>query len=194
MKLREAMPAVIELERNTVAGAQIITDGIAAIVRAECRARVKRLSEFGVVPALAVIMVGSDPASIIYVRNKAKACAKGSDRSERFLFDGDITAPAVIDRIRALDDDPAIHGILVQLPLPSHIPLQPVLHAIDPKKDVDGFHLYNVGALVAGEAVFPLARLAAFSGCLNTKGLSLKGRISWWLERATSSANRWRSC
>jgi methylenetetrahydrofolate dehydrogenase (NADP+) / methenyltetrahydrofolate cyclohydrolase len=177
MKPPEAMPAVIELERTAVAGAQII-DGIAVskVVRAECRARVKRLNDFGIVPALAVIMVGNDSASAIYVRNKTRACGEVGIRSERFLFDESVEASAVIDRIRALNDDPTIHGILFQLPLPSDISLQPVLHAIDPKKDVDGFHLYNVGALVAGEAVFPPCTPFGVLRMLEHQGIALEGR------------------
>ena len=177
MKPPEAMPAVIELERNAVAGAQII-NGIAVskIIRAECRARVKRLNELGIVPALAVIMVGNDPASAIYVRNKTRAGAEVGIRSERFSFGENVEASAVIERIRALNDDRTIHGILVQLPLPSDIPLQRVLHAIDPKKDIDGFHIYNVGALVAGEAVFPPCTPFGALRMLEHQGIALEGR------------------
>ncbi|MGE3147484.1 bifunctional methylenetetrahydrofolate dehydrogenase/methenyltetrahydrofolate cyclohydrolase FolD [Pseudorhodoplanes sp.] len=136
--------------------AQII-DGkaVAAEVRAECRIRVQKLKQSGIAPALAVLMVGNDPASAIYVRNKIKACAEVGIHSEQFVFDKDTSSDVLLERIHSLNANPMIHGILVQLPLPSHIALKPILHAIDPQKDVDGFHLYNVGALVSGSAVFP---------------------------------------
>ncbi len=100
-------------------------------------------------------MIGENPASKVYVRNKIRACAEVGIRSEQHSFTAAISLEALLAHIRALSSDPAIHGILVQLPLPPEIPISPVLHAIDPQKDVDGFHLYNVGALVAGEAIFP---------------------------------------
>jgi methylenetetrahydrofolate dehydrogenase (NADP+)/methenyltetrahydrofolate cyclohydrolase len=134
-----------------------VIDGvaIARAVRAECAVRIKRLAERGVMPGLAVIMVGNNPASTVYVRNKIRACNEVGIKSQRYLFDENADARDIISRIEELNADPAVHGILVQLPLPKHINLQPVLYTIDPDKDVDGFHLYNVGALVSGESVFP---------------------------------------
>lgn len=134
-----------------------LIDGIAIarVVRAECAIRIKRLAEKGIVPGLAVIMVGNNPASSVYVRNKIRACKEVGIKSQRYLFDENAVASEIISCIQELNADPAVHGILVQLPLPQHINLQPVLHTINPDKDVDGFHLYNVGALVSGESVFP---------------------------------------
>jgi methylenetetrahydrofolate dehydrogenase (NADP+) / methenyltetrahydrofolate cyclohydrolase len=104
----------------------------------------------GTRPGLAVILVGDDPASQVYVRNKVKACEQAGfhsllDRQPATLSEGDLLA-----RVEALNQDPAIHGILVQLPLPSHIDAQKVIEAISPEKDVDGFHVASAGALMTG--------------------------------------------
>ena len=106
-------------------------------------------------PGLAVILVGADPASEIYVRNKIRACRDVGIRSVEVCFPSDVSQRAVIERIEALNDDPSIHGILVQLPLPPSFDIAEILHTISVEKDVDGFHLYNVGGLVAGGTVFP---------------------------------------
>jgi methylenetetrahydrofolate dehydrogenase (NADP+)/methenyltetrahydrofolate cyclohydrolase len=135
-----------------------IIDGIAvsAKIREECRQRVGAIVARGVPPpGLAVILVGSDPASQIYVRNKIRACAQVGIRSFRFDFKADVNPQIVIDKIEELNQDPLVHGILVQLPLPRAFDITRVLHTISVDKDVDGFHLYNVGALVAGGTVFP---------------------------------------
>jgi methylenetetrahydrofolate dehydrogenase (NADP+)/methenyltetrahydrofolate cyclohydrolase len=135
-----------------------IIDGIAvsAKIREECRQRVGAIVARGVPPpGLAVILVGSDPASQVYVRNKIRACAQVGIRSFRFDFKADVNPQIVIDKIEELNQDPLVHGILVQLPLPRSFDITRVLHAISVDKDVDGFHLYNVGALVAGGTVFP---------------------------------------
>jgi methylenetetrahydrofolate dehydrogenase (NADP+)/methenyltetrahydrofolate cyclohydrolase len=135
-----------------------IIDGIAvaAKIREECRQRVGAIVARGVPPpGLAVILVGSDPASQVYVRNKIRACAQVGIRSFRFDFKADVNPQIVIDKIEELNQDPLVHGILVQLPLPRSFDITRVLHTISVDKDVDGFHLYNVGALVAGGTVFP---------------------------------------
>ncbi len=134
-----------------------IIDGnaIAAMVRAEWKDRVAELAAAGIVPGLAVIIVGEDPPSQVYVRRKMKACAEVGIRSERHAFPADVPQDQVLDLIARLNADPGIHGILVQLPLPPHIDVRRVLEAIAAEKDVDGFNLYNVGALVTGDTVFP---------------------------------------
>lgn len=166
-----------DLRRDELPLAKIIDgNAVARIVRAECRERVKRLLASGVRPALAVVMVGEDPASRVYVRNKIRACAEVGIHSEQHMFDADISLKTLLTHIRALNDNPAIHGILVQLPLPPRIPLSPVLHAIDPQKDVDGFHLYNVGALVAGEAIFPPCTPFGVLRLLEHEGVALEGQ------------------
>jgi len=135
--------------------AQII-DGkrIAEEIRGELRAEIARLKSRGVVPGLGVILVGEDPASKSYVSAKEKAC------EELGLFSDDNRLPArtsqedLLARIRKMNADPKIHGILVQLPLPPHLNSSEVLLAIDPSKDVDGFHPMNVGKMVIGEKCF----------------------------------------
>jgi methylenetetrahydrofolate dehydrogenase (NADP+)/methenyltetrahydrofolate cyclohydrolase len=130
--------------------------GVAAKVREECRERVKRIvAQSGAPPGLAVILVGSDAASQLYVRNKIRACADVGIRSFRYDYLPDVDPDVVIDKIEELNQDPAVHGILVQLPLPPSFDIARILRTISVDKDVDGFHLYNVGGLVAGGTVFP---------------------------------------
>jgi len=134
-----------------------IIDGLAVAraLRQECRARVEALRKAHGAPGLAVILVGDNPASLIYVRNKIKACEEVGIRSYKFAFPVTVEPRLVIEQIRRLNDDPNVHGILVQLPLPPSFDLSAILGAISVDKDVDGFHLYNVGGLVVGNTVFP---------------------------------------
>jgi methylenetetrahydrofolate dehydrogenase (NADP+)/methenyltetrahydrofolate cyclohydrolase len=134
-----------------------IIDGkaLAAKVRVACRVRAQRMAAAGITPGLAVILVGDNPASRIYVANKARACAEVGVRSEVIALPADISEAELLRRIEMLNADPAVHGILVQLPLPPGIDLHRVLESISRDKDVDGFHLYNVGALVMGTTIFP---------------------------------------
>jgi methylenetetrahydrofolate dehydrogenase (NADP+)/methenyltetrahydrofolate cyclohydrolase len=135
-----------------------IIDGLAVAraLRQECRARVEALqAAHGFSPGLAVILVGESPASVIYVRNKIKACEEVGIRSYKLAFPDTVAPGRVIDEIKRLNDDPGVHGILVQLPLPTSFDLGAVLGTISVDKDVDGFHLYNVGGLVVGNTVFP---------------------------------------
>lgn len=123
-------------------------------VRAEWKIRATHLTELGKQPGLSVIIVGDDPASHIYVRNKIKACGEVGIYSEVHRFAEDSSQNEVLNCIHKLNQDSKIHGILVQLPLPKHFDSQQVIKAIAVDKDVDGFHLYNVGALVTGNATF----------------------------------------
>ena len=134
-----------------------IIDGkaIAHQVRLDWKIRVESLRGKGVVPGLAMIIVGDNAASKVYVRHKTKACADIGIHSEVHEFADDATEAMLLDRIAALNADPKIHGMLVQLPLPPHLEVRAVIEAIAVHKDVDGFNLYNVGALVASETVFP---------------------------------------
>jgi len=134
-----------------------IIDGkaIAHQVRLDWKNRVDSLRGKGVVPGLAMIIVGDNAASKVYVRHKTKACADIGIHSEVHEFADDATQAMLLDRIAALNADPKIHGMLVQLPLPPHLEVRAVIEAIAVHKDVDGFNLYNVGALVASETVFP---------------------------------------
>lgn len=133
-----------------------IIDGkaIASKIRAELKVRAQNLAVQGMQPGLAVILVGDDPASCIYVRNKAKACKESGIRSEVFTFPGETLQETVLQHIQALNVNPEIHGILVQLPLPPHFESQRIIAAISVEKDVDGFHPCNVGALATGNALF----------------------------------------
>lgn len=134
-----------------------IIDGneIARRVRAEWRLRVDALRERGIRPGLAVIIVGENAASRVYVSHKTRACADMGIHSEKHEFPADVAQQKVLDLIAKLNADPALHGILVQLPLPKQFESRRLLEAIAAEKDVDGFNLYNVGALVAGDTVFP---------------------------------------
>ena len=136
--------------------AQII-DGkaVALAVRKEWKQRVEQLSQKGIKPGLAVIIVGDNPASRVYVRNKIKACHEVGIRSELFELPEDTSEARLLSTIENLNQNVSIHGILVQLPLPSHVDMNKVLETIHVEKDVDGFHLYNLGALMAGNTVFP---------------------------------------
>ncbi len=121
---------------------------ISAVLKEEMRALVQTQTAAGMPqPGLAVILVGDDPASAIYVRNKTEACAYVGIRSEHHELPATISEQALIDLIHHLNHDANIHGILVQLPLPKHIDAEKVLEAINPHKDVDGFHAYNLGRL-----------------------------------------------
>ncbi len=135
-----------------------IIDGnaVARHVRSEWKKRVETLKSRGVIPGLAVIIIGDNPASRVYVRNKVKACAEVGLQSEVHEFPANVAPEAVIRRIRELNQNSAIHGVLVQLPLPPHLEPRSLLGEIAVDKDVDGFHLYNVGGLVVGENnIFP---------------------------------------
>ncbi|MGC4365789.1 bifunctional methylenetetrahydrofolate dehydrogenase/methenyltetrahydrofolate cyclohydrolase FolD [Hydrogenophaga sp. R2] len=119
-------------------------------LRADVAARVQALKARGVTPGLAVILVGDNPASQVYVRNKVKACQDTGMHSMLETWADTLTESELLARVDAMNRDPAIHGILVQLPLPAHIDAQKVIEAIDPAKDVDGFHIASAGALMTG--------------------------------------------
>jgi methylenetetrahydrofolate dehydrogenase (NADP+)/methenyltetrahydrofolate cyclohydrolase len=134
-----------------------IIDGkaVAQAIRAGYRPRIEKLAEqAGVVPGLSVILVGDNPASAVYVNNKIRACAAVGVRSFSRRLPASIDTQSLVALIAQMNADPAVHGILVQLPLPPHIDMRRVLEAISVDKDVDGFHLYNVGGLVVGNTVF----------------------------------------
>ncbi|HVY06298.1 MAG TPA: bifunctional methylenetetrahydrofolate dehydrogenase/methenyltetrahydrofolate cyclohydrolase FolD [Burkholderiales bacterium] len=137
--------------------AATIMDGVAVskAIRAQWKDRADVLTQQGVTPGLAVILVGDNPASQVYVRNKVKACGEMGLHSELHQFPAAISEAAVLARIAELNANPRIHGILVQLPLPPQVDNDKVLEAISVDKDADGFHLYNLGALVTGGTVFP---------------------------------------
>ena len=157
--------------------AQLI-DGVAlsARLRADVAARVHALGTKGLTPGLAVILVGDDPASAVYVRNKIKACADTGVRSVFEKYDATLGEVALLERIAALNADPAIHGILVQMPLPKHINPHKVIEAISTSKDVDGYATLSAGELMTGQPGF---RPCTPYGCMKlieTTGIDLRGK------------------
>jgi methylenetetrahydrofolate dehydrogenase (NADP+)/methenyltetrahydrofolate cyclohydrolase len=155
-----------------------ILDGkaLAAAVRASVKQTVARLAARGVRPGLAVILAGDNPASAVYVRNKVRACEETGVRSELHRYASDVTESALLDRIAALNADPAVHGVLVQLPLPGRINPQRVLEAVSPAKDIDGFHVENLGALVAGQPKLVPCTPAGVMRLIDHAGVALAGR------------------
>lgn len=155
-----------------------LIDGVAAStrIRSKLKKRVGSLQARAIEPGLAVIIVGADPASIIYVRNKIRACAEVGIRSYRHDFPSDVDPLTVIELIHRLNDDPSVHGILVQLPLPPQFSISEILRAISVDKDVDGFHLYNVGGLVVGDTVFPPCTPYGVVTLLEQEGIEVEGK------------------
>lgn len=137
--------------------------------------------QFHITPSLVVILVGNDPASEVYVGNKEKAAHLVGMNSVQYKLAANINENELIAKIKELNSDPKIHGILVQLPLPKHIDTKKVIYAIDPKKDVDGFHVINVGKLSVGEILGPNSAMIPCTplGCLHllksAKGENLAG-------------------
>ena len=157
--------------------AQII-DGktIAQEVRAEWKIRADALKARGITPGLAVIIVGEDAASKVYVANKVKACAELGLHSEHLALSADTSEATLLEQIAALNADPKIHGILVQLPVPKHIDSSKVLEAISPDKDVDGFHPINVGLLTTGNMRFAPCTPYGAMKLLEKAGISIEGK------------------
>jgi len=155
-----------------------IINGVAvsAAMRAEIRQRVDVLKQRGVTPGLAVIMVGANPASAVYVRNKIRACAEVGIQSFRYDFPADASPQQVLDLIAELNARADTHGILVQLPLPPQFSISEVLQTISADKDVDGFHLYNVGGLVVGDTVFPPCTPYGVVKLLEHEGIEIEGK------------------
>jgi len=156
-----------------------ILDGrkIARDIRAETSSRVADLAaRSGILPHLVVILVGENPASRVYVENKARACAQVGIKSTLIRFDVGISAQELICEIERLNRSPDVHGILVQLPLPPHHDIQAVLRTISIHKDVDGFHLYNVGGLVAGKTIFSPCTPYGVMRMLDHAAIPVEGR------------------
>lgn len=155
-----------------------LIDGTAlsAKLRAEVAARTQTLKARGVTPGLAVILVGDDPASAVYVRNKVKACLDAGVHSVFEKYDAYLTQDALLERIAALNTDPTIHGILVQMPLPKHIDPHKVIEAISTTKDVDGYATLSAGELMTGQPGF---RPCTPYGCMKlieSTGVNLRGK------------------
>ncbi len=155
-----------------------IIDGVALSkqLREDVAARTLALKARGVTPGLAVVLVGDNPASQVYVRNKVKACADAGLHSVLEKYEASMTEAELLARVDALNNDPAIHGILVQLPLPSHIDAQKVIEAISPAKDVDGFHVASAGALMFGQPGFWPCTPYGCMKMLESIGYDLRGK------------------
>jgi methylenetetrahydrofolate dehydrogenase (NADP+) / methenyltetrahydrofolate cyclohydrolase len=155
-----------------------LIDGVALSrqIRAGVAERAAALSARGAKPGLAVVLVGEDPASAVYVRNKVKACQDHGLHSVFEKYDADFSEAALLERIAALNADPTIHGILVQMPLPRHIDPHQVIEAIDTRKDVDGFSTLSAGELMTG---LPGFRPCTPYGCMKlieSTGVGLRGK------------------
>ncbi|QKH39351.1 bifunctional methylenetetrahydrofolate dehydrogenase/methenyltetrahydrofolate cyclohydrolase FolD [Achromobacter pestifer] len=154
-----------------------IIDGAAlsARIREEAAQRVAALAAKGARPGLAVVLVGEDPASQVYVRNKVAACEKAGLHSVKEQYPADMTEAELLARIAILNQDPTIHGILVQLPLPKHMDSHKVIEAIAAEKDVDGFHISNAGLLMTGQPLFRPCTPYGVMKMLEAEGVTLRG-------------------
>jgi len=157
-----------------------IIDGakLAASIREDVARRAAALTAAGTKPGLAVILVGSDPASQVYVRNKVAACEKAGLYSVFEHYGADLSQEALLERIRALNAQPTIHGILVQLPLPAHIDSHLVIETIAAHKDVDGFHVSNVGLLMTGKPLFRPCTPYGVMKMLESEQVQIRGSIA----------------
>ena len=155
-----------------------IIDGkaIAAQIRSELKPRVDELVAQGIKPGLAVVLVGDDPASQVYVRMKAKACAEIGMHSETIILPSSTTEAELLATVDRLNADPTIHGMIVQLPVPDHMNAERVLRRIDPRKDADGFHPENVGKVSIGDKTgFPPATPSGVQQMLLKTGVETTG-------------------
>ncbi len=157
--------------------AEIISGKIvSAAKREEIKTRVARLNEQGKSVGLAVIIVGNNSASRVYVNNKKKACEEVGINSFEYALPEETTQAELLDLIAQLNNDPKVNGILCQLPLPSHIDEQAVINAIDPSKDVDAFHPFNVGHIMIGDYTFLPCTPAGIMEMLKFYNISVKGK------------------
>jgi methylenetetrahydrofolate dehydrogenase (NADP+)/methenyltetrahydrofolate cyclohydrolase len=157
--------------------AQIIDgNALSAELRSDVARRTAALQSRGLTPGLAVVLVGENPASQVYVRNKVKACAEAGMHSVLERYPATLSQAELLARIHALNDDPSIHGILVQLPLPQHIDANLVIESISPAKDVDGFHVSSAGALMVGQQGFWPCTPHGCMKMLESIGYSLRGK------------------
>ncbi|MBC8545541.1 bifunctional methylenetetrahydrofolate dehydrogenase/methenyltetrahydrofolate cyclohydrolase FolD [Clostridiaceae bacterium NSJ-31] len=156
----------------------VILDGkaVSAKVREEIKAEVERLAEVGVTPGLAVVIVGEDPASQVYVRNKEKGCEEVGIHSEKYALPSNTTQEELLALVRELNGRPDIDGILVQLPLPAGLDEKAVIEAISPDKDVDAFHAANVGKIMIGDYNFLPCTPAGIMELIKETGLPVEGK------------------
>ena len=164
-----------------------ILDGksLAAELRADLKRRVASLAQRGMRPGVAVVLVGDDPASRIYVRNKTRACEETGIYSLQIDLPASVKEEALLGEIEKLNADPAVHGVLVQLPLPAHIDTARVQAAVSPAKDVDGFHVQNLGALLAGRPRLVACTPAGIVRLMERAGVPIAGRHAVIVGRST---------
>lgn len=155
-----------------------IIDGkeIAKEIRAELQKEVDLLKESGSTPGLGVVLVGEDPASVSYVRSKERACQKMGVHTETLRMVADVPQSRVLEAVSDFNSNPHIHGVLVQLPLPRHMDESLILEAVNPEKDVDGFHPMNIGRLVLGRPKFVACTPAGIIELLQRAGVVLEGK------------------
>ena len=156
-----------------------IIDGkkISAEIKDEVKIEVEKYkNQIGKVPGLAVVLVGEDPASKVYVRNKGRACEHIGIYSEQIIMDTGISQPELMDKVNQLNNDPKIDGILVQSPLPDGLDEGQIINNIDPSKDVDGFHPFNVGRLLVGDDTFVSCTPAGVQQLLVRSGVETEGK------------------
>ena len=156
-----------------------IIDGkdIAAKTRLRIKEETAKLVDItGITPGLAVILVGDDPASAVYVRNKTRDCLEVGFKSYEHILPASTSQQELLDLVNDLNNDPSVHGILCQLPLPKHLNEQDIIHAIDPKKDVDAFHPVNVGKIMIGSYDFLPCTPAGVMELIHSTGISVGGK------------------
>ncbi len=149
---------------------------ISAAIRAEIAEQTKEMTSRGITPGLAVVIVGEDPASKVYVRNKKRACEEVGFYSEEYALPEETTQEELLALVDRLNKDEKIHGILVQLPLPKHLDSELIIANIDPKKDVDAFHSFNVGRIMIGDYDFLPCTPAGVMELLSRSGIEVSGK------------------
>lgn len=155
-----------------------IIDGkfISLEIESEISIKVKKLKKLGVIPSIAVILVGEDKASAIYVRNKQLAAERCGVLSQKYSYSADCSEKELLNKIEELNNDPLIHGILVQVPLPPHISEKNVMNTISPEKDVDGFHPLNTGKIFTGDSAFYPCTPHGILKMLDFYNIAVKGK------------------
>ena len=157
---------------------------LAKKLRAEIKEEATILQQRGIIPTLAVVLVGDNKASKSYVNSKHKACLENNINSVKIELDENISTDSLLNEIEKLNNDDNVHGILVQLPLPKHIDAEQILNAVSPKKDVDGFHPINVGKLVIGEAkLIPCTPLGILE-MIKSTGEKIDGKLALVIGRS----------
>ena len=156
----------------------------AAALRAELKTAAENLAKRGIRAGLAVVIVGDNPASRTYVRNKVRACEEAGVLSQEHVFPAEVSEGVILARVSELNSDPRIDGVLVQLPLPAHIDAARVLAAVAPEKDVDGFHVHSAGALLIGAPHFVPCTPAGIMYLLEKENIPIAGRHAVVLGRS----------